>query len=106
MIHSLWKQIMMYYIPRRVVLPFGFTVGIKQLRKKAWKKVYDEAFSDGGHKDTAAFNVYKDNKATIYLQLNRSPQERKEDLVHELQHVMVEYQEYVKEIQAHELPDQ
>ena len=96
---------MKYYIPRRVVLPFGFTVRIKQLRKKAWKKAYDDAFSDGAHKDAAAFNTYKDNIATIFLQRNRTPQDRKEDLVHELQHVMVEYQEYVKTIPAHDIPD-
>jgi len=95
-----------YYIPRRVILPFGFTVKIKQLRKKLWKQAYDAAFADGGHKATAAFFTSDDTTATIFLQRNRTPQERKEDLVHELQHVMVEYQEYVKEIQAHELPDQ
>jgi len=90
---------MKYYIPRRVQLPFGYTVKIKQLRKKAWKKAYTEAFADGDHSGTAAFSFQQgDNTAIIILQKNRTPQERKEDLVHELQHVMIEYQEYVKTI--------
>lgn len=89
---------MTYYIPRRVVLPFGFKVKIKQVRKKQWRKIYKENFGDGDYNGTAAFCYHDNDTATIVLQLNRTPQERKEDLVHELQHVMIEYQEYVKTV--------
>ena len=87
---------MKHYIPRRVILPFGYIVKIKQLYQKKWKAAYKEAFNDSAHNDTLAFSYPQENGAVIVLKHNRTTRERKEDLIHELQHVMVEYQEYVK----------
>ena len=88
----------MYYIPQRVVLPFGYTIRIKQLRLKKWRAAYEDVFKDKGWKDCAAFFHETEDGAVILLQRNRTPHQRKEDLVHELQHAMVEYGEYVKNL--------
>ena len=90
---------MKYYIPRTINLPFGYKIKVKQLLKKAWKAAYREAFNDNAHDETAAFCTPEETGATIVLQHNRTPKERKEDLIHELQHAMVEYGEYVKSIE-------
>lgn len=87
---------MQYYIPRRVHLPFGYTIVIKQLRKKKWNTEYRHTFNDQAHAETLAFSYPEKHGAVIVLQYARPLQARKEDLIHELQHVMVEYQEYVK----------
>ena len=85
-------------IPRVVHLPFGYVVHIRQLDKATFKMAYDAAFHDDNVTDTVAFCVPSDQGAEIVLNKNRKWTLKRDDLFHELSHVMVEYGEYIKTI--------
>ena len=87
---------MKYKIPHVIHLPFGYNVTVHQLGNKAFRMQYNTVFGDSDSDGAAAFFIPKENASTIILNKNRTWIDRRDDLIHELSHVMVEYGEYIK----------
>ena len=85
-------------IPRVITLPFGYRISIKQLNKAAFKVKHNAVFGNGDEADTVAFCIPADKGAEIILDQRRKWTDKRDDLFHELSHVMVEYGEYIKTI--------
>lgn len=75
----------MLRIPKRVVLPFGYVITVKQLSNKEVESLLGV--------DTIAGWVVEDK--SIYLDKSRPVKKRRADLAHELVHALADWQAHV-----------
>lgn len=74
-----------YRIPKYIDMPFGYTVEVKQLNHKD----FVEENGDG------CFATWSTDDRTIYLDKSRDIKKRRADLVHEMIHVVGDWQAYI-----------
>ena len=80
------NQLLHRSIPELIHLPFGFTAKVVQIP-------HAEFVEEAGDGRTKAVWIHEEY--TIYLDESRTLRRRRADLVHELLHVVADYQEQV-----------
>ncbi|UOF78766.1 irre N-terminal-like domain [Caudoviricetes sp.] len=90
---------MRYNIPPAIRLPFGYIIPVEQLGSKEFQKAVIATF---GQRDPncEAFMVQSE-QGVVRIVVDRTlpPRVKRAAVVHELQHCMVEYLEYVKNLE-------
>ena len=74
-------------IPKRIVMPFGWAVTVKVCDPMSFKDALGRSLNDP---DCFAWWIHE--KRTIYLSTKRSMRQRRADLIHEMGHVLTDWQ--------------
>lgn len=83
-------------IPKKIVLPFGYVIPVVQLPHKEFHKAVHTEFGSWDPNCEAFMHQTDGGTCKIILDKGLTLVERRRALVHELQHCMVEYNEYVQ----------
>ena len=79
-------------IPKKIRLPFNYTISIEILPHEAWLAKYVETFNDEDHDTDDAFCVSTVEGMTIYLDRRKPMRYLRAVLLHEVLHCVADWQ--------------